>query len=330
MDKPNIKQRLYKGILLVGACLSIICIIGNFISKFPILLSLKWIALFIITVTAYLLSGSKKYTVHIMFGVFLFLVCIFLPFAFFDSGGSNNNAIGYIFLLLISITYLFTGWRRLFLVIALIIVFAVLHFIEYYYPELISAYSDWNQFLDRMIQIPLLLFTSFLILVRFAKEYENVNIKLETYANYDELTGLFNRRMFNKAMDEAIKTKNTPVYLVLFDLDNFKKLNDRYGHYIGDKALIKLSVLLKESIDFNKNIISRWGGDEFAIIYYGDKRELLNKLEDIKSSFNDYVSLYEKSVGISVSIISFSGFDNASKILIAADEQLYNEKLKKH
>jgi diguanylate cyclase (GGDEF)-like protein len=287
-------------------------------------------ALLIITVTAYIFTKKEKYTVHVMFGVYIFLVCFFLPFAFADSGGSKNNAIGYTFLLLIVITYLFIGWRRIFLIAALIIAFMIMHAIEYFCPELITNYSEWNQFLDRMIQIPLLLAVSFFIVVTFAKEYEKLNYKLEKYASFDELTGLYNRRMFNKAMADAVTSGNTQIYLVLFDVDNFKKLNDNYGHNVGDEALVKLSNLLKEKMDLNKHIVSRWGGDEFAIIYYGDELELRSILEEIDKSFKDFVSAYEKSTGISMSLVSFGDYNDVSDIIIAADRQLYNEKMKKH
>ena len=110
MNQYDIKMRLYRSILFVGALLSVICIIGNYLSSFPFWPNLKWIALFLTTVTSYLFS-KKNYIKAFMFGFFLSHMDLF-PFAFFDSGGSNNNAIGYAFLLLITVTYLFSGWKR--------------------------------------------------------------------------------------------------------------------------------------------------------------------------------------------------------------------------
>lgn len=329
MKQSDIQLRLYRAILIAGASFSVISIIGNAISAFPLWPSLKWIVLLCITLAAFLFSNNKRYTTHIMFGVFLFLVCIFLPFAFVDSGGSNNNAMGYTFLLLIAITYLFYGWRRITLVAALIAAFMVMHALEYYFPELMAVYTEWNQFVDRMIQIPLLLLASFLIILRFAKEYEKVNGKLDAFAKFDELTGLYNRRMFNKAMEEAAENSKVPIQLALLDLDNFKKVNDNCGHYVGDEVLIELSALLKKTFGMDRHLVSRWGGDEFAIIYYGEKNELIRKLEDVRKVFKDYVSIYEESTGISTSIVSFSDHDKVSQTLIAADVQLYKEKMKK-
>ena len=329
MNQSDIQMRLYRQVLIAGACLSVVSIIGNYISAFPLWPNVKWMVLLSISIVAYILSNNKKYIIHMMFCVFAFIICIFLPFAFIDSGGSNNNAMGYIFLILIAITYLFNTWRRLLLISTLIVVFIVLHVLEYYRPDVIAVYTGWNQFVDRMIQMPLLLLASFLIILRFAKEYERVNQKLDVFASFDELTGLYNRRIFDNAMEEAFKCNNKPVYLALLDLDNFKKVNDKCGHYVGDEVLKKLSYLLQKTIGLDKHIISRWGGDEFAIIYYGQKDQLTNKLELIRQSFSTFVSGYEETTGISTSIVCLCEYDKASDVLIAADHQLYNEKQKK-
>ena len=329
MNHSEIKYRLYRAILILGAVFALISIVGNWFSSFPFRTDIKWIALLLITVVALLFSNNKKYSHHIMFGVFVFLVFIFLPFAFADSGGSNNNATGYTFLLLISITYLFDGKRRVILIAALILAFMGMHALEYFRPDLIAVYPSWNQYLDRMIQIPLLLFASFFIILQFSKEYEAVNRKLQQYASLDELTGLYNRRMFNQAMEAAVKEPLEPIYLALLDLDNFKNENDTYGHGQGDLVLKELALLMREAFGSERHIVSRWGGDEFAVIYYGAKKDLIRKLDEIESGFLRYVSSYEEPTGISRSIVSFCDYDSVAQTLNAADEQLYSEKQNK-
>ncbi len=326
MNQYDIKMRLYRSILFVGALLSVICIIGNYLSSFPFWPNLKWIALFLTTSVSYWFSKNENYIKAFMFGFFFFLIWIFFPFAFLDSGGSNNNAIGYAFLLLITVTYLFSGWKRFFLVFSLIGIFMILHVVEFYFPQLITVYPAHTQFTDRMIQIPLLLFASFMIILKFAWEYEAVNIKLDDYAKFDELTGLYNRRMFNVEIEEALRNRKEEIFLVLLDLDNFKKVNDRCGHIIGDEVLKKLGDYLRKFLGQDRNIVSRWGGDEFAIIYFGNRITLMEKLTHLKKEFKDYVSFYEKTTGISASIIELALYENVSQILIAADQELYKEK----
>jgi len=74
MNQYDIKMRLYRSILFVGALLSVICIIGNYLSSFPFWPNLKWIALFLTTVTSYLFSKNKNYTKVFMFGFFFHLL----------------------------------------------------------------------------------------------------------------------------------------------------------------------------------------------------------------------------------------------------------------
>ncbi len=330
MDRSGIQVRFYRATAIAGAGLSVVCIIGNGLCAFPLRLSIKWVVLFLICTTALFLLKREKYRVHMMFSAFVFLIFLFLPFAFLDSGGSNNNAVGYVFLLLISATYLFSGRRRIFLVFGLVIVFMILHAAEYFHPNLVRVYSGWSQFVDRMIQIPILLLVSFFIILHFAKEYERVNAKLDEYANIDALTGLYNRRMFNKAIEEAALDRENPAYLVLIDVDNFKRANDTYGHSVGDKVLQKLADLLQESFGYGRNNVSRWGGDEFAVIYYGDKNELSQRLEGIKNSFQDFITPYNGAADISFSSASVRVDGTVGQVLTQADHSLYQDKQKKH
>ena len=325
MNQTNIHMRLYKSILLIGAGLSVISIIGNLISGFSLWINIKWIALFIIAALAFLFSNKEKNQNHRMFGVFVFLIYVFLPFAFFDSGGSENNTIGYTFLLLITVTYLFYGWKRVFLVSSLIAAFIILHILEYFIPEIVSNHSPQSQFIDRIIQIPLLIFVSFFVILQFAKEYELVNKKLKIMAEYDELTTLHNKRVFNKSVKETFVNKRD-AYLAFLDLNNFKKVNDSCGHFIGDCVLRGLADILKNSFDTNKHIVSRWGGDEFAIVFYGEKEELIEKLDYITEKFNNYVTEYESSAGVSTSVVYMGDYNSLSEILNIADKQLYKKK----
>ncbi|MCI1965174.1 MAG: GGDEF domain-containing protein [Oscillospiraceae bacterium] len=330
MKRSDIQVRLYKAILLSGMGLSMICILGNCLGTFPLQVNFKWFGLFCVCTAALFFSHHKTYRAHTMFAVFAFIIFLFLPFAFFNSGGSNNNAIGYTFLVLICIIYLFSGWQRYFFVFGLTAVFTGLHAVEYLHPDLIVKHTEWSQFIDRMIQIPLLLLASFFIILQFAKEYERVNDQLDQCANVDPLTGLYNRRMFNTAIERATAERHTTPYLVLIDVDNFKKANDIYGHSEGDKVLQKLSELLLQFLGFGRNIVSRWGGDEFAIIYYGDRKDLTRRLDEVKELFGAYVLLHNKEADISFSDSSVPAKGTADKILMQADRILYQEKKKKH
>lgn len=84
-------------------------------------------------------------------------------------------------------------------------------------------------------------------------------------ARTDYLTGLYNRRYFYEYLDE--RGRNESLALVVLDLDDFKDVNDRYGHAVGDEVLMKAGVLLREA--FPEGLAIRWGGDEFIVAVFG-------------------------------------------------------------
>jgi diguanylate cyclase (GGDEF)-like protein len=93
-------------------------------------------------------------------------------------------------------------------------------------------------------------------------------IELEKLSVTDQLTGLSNRRYFDDNFlieREKIKRYNNNLCLIMVDIDHFKKVNDEYGHQVGDSVLREFSSLLQENIRATDHL-SRWGGEEFIIL----------------------------------------------------------------
>ena len=329
LKQTDIRLRLYKTVLMAGIGFSIFSVIGNFIAQFPFELNYKWLFLFAISTIALHFADNEKISPHFMFVVFTSLIFIFLPLGFFASGGSQNNASGYAIVILITVNFIFTEQKRRFLVSALTLVFISLLIVEYNFPGMVSVHPKESQFIDRMIQVPLLIVISHSVLNLFAKEYERMNQKLIHFAHRDELTGLFNRRAFNRTMDALKISQNDNMHLVMIDLDNFKQINDLFGHHTGDAVLVKFSGLLKEAFDLETHMVSRWGGDEFAIIYSGELDHLMTKMQEVKKSFRTYVSKYNESTDISHSLVSLGHYNSGAESLVAADHLLYVEKNRK-
>ena len=92
--------------------------------------------------------------------------------------------------------------------------------------------------------------------------------ELAEQAVHDPLTGLYNRRFFDEALAQNIETArryNRELSLVLFDLDDFKKVNDKHGHQAGDEVLKTFAQLLMKTAR-KADMVCRIGGDEFAVI----------------------------------------------------------------
>lgn len=110
-------------------------------------------------------------------------------------------------------------------------------------------------------------------------------------ANYDELTGVYNRRAFNKRANK-IYYSNKSMFLMLMDADDFKIINDKYGHLEGDKALIQIAHILNRAINnTHKNYsLARYGGDEFVIVGNIQNKDevarLITKIEEEEKKYN--------------------------------------------
>ena len=115
----------------------------------------------------------------------------------------------------------------------------------------------------------ILLFILFYRLVGWVgRRIEHNEQKLEQLATVDQLTGLYNYRMYNSILKAEItraQRYGRPVSILMLDIDYFKRVNDNYGHVVGDRVLERLALLLKESVR-GENSVCRYGGEEFAII----------------------------------------------------------------
>ena len=151
--------------------------------------------------------------------------------------------------------------------------------------------------------------------------------KLLVDANTDHLTGLNNRRKLHDFMREAKSRKRTT--LLLADLDNFKEVNDRFGHDEGDRVLVAFSKLLQEL--FPAEGLFRLGGDEFAIILHDVESLSMSRqyAEQLLKAFNDRLGRQFSHTKVSVSIgVSMDNDDNCDfgELFKKADMALYESK----
>ncbi len=154
-------------------------------------------------------------------------------------------------------------------------------------------------------------------------------------ASRDELTGLFNRR-FLFAETEKLLAGGTAVTLVLFDLDDFKRVNDTFGHPVGDRVLRDVGLLFQRGTR-PEDLVGRYGGDEFIMVVTGSPFYLVetisDRLSDDISDLTWTIANDEFSVGVTVGIASSHFLPNATlgQLLEAADRDLYKNKfVKKH
>jgi diguanylate cyclase (GGDEF)-like protein len=157
----------------------------------------------------------------------------------------------------------------------------------------------------------------------YKRSIDQLNFK----ASHDELTGVYNRSGYESIVS-TIELENT--YMLLFDVDNFKSINDTFGHETGDKALIKLARVLKNNFRPD-DFICRIGGDEFVVFMLHsskDKKDLIaEKIEKINRELNDG-SDGLPSISISVGIVHGSESDELDELFEKTDIAMYQSKQK--
>ena len=156
--------------------------------------------------------------------------------------------------------------------------------------------------------------------------------KLHISATTDALTGLLNRTIMQYEIEKKLQDTNQSGTMILLDVDNFKNINDKLGHPIGDEVLIRFSNLLHELFRRN-DVIGRLGGDEFAVFIPGllSRAALEEKIKEVnKRAIFSYVSETGETVRTSASIgIVTSGQNDTYETLYKkADEALYTSKKK--
>lgn len=146
----------------------------------------------------------------------------------------------------------------------------------------------------------------------------------------DELTGLYNRRFINTILENEIKKSKRyggSFSLVIADMNHFKKINDMYGHLKGDETLKKVSEVIKQRIRAS-DIAGRFGGDEFAIIFFNTNKENVIKImEDINKKIKSLKLGIDFSISLSYGISCFpESADNSNSLIKMADKELYLNK----
>ena len=149
----------------------------------------------------------------------------------------------------------------------------------------------------------------------------------------DALTGLNNRGQFDKYLYNCFERadEDLPFALFILDIDQFKQINDQFGHTAGDAALIDAANILKRSLESSSAFLARYGGDEFAIVlYYNEKKQVKELLVRITQEADRH-----NNAGLTPYALVFSAgyvyydrrrYANYQDMITAADAQMYIQK----
>ncbi|MGS0497751.1 GGDEF domain-containing protein [Pseudoalteromonas sp. S1727] len=153
----------------------------------------------------------------------------------------------------------------------------------------------------------------------------------------DPLTELLNRQTFDKKVIEIlseedfsgkgeISTENQSWYLAIIDIDHFKRVNDNFGHVIGDEVILLVSRLLKDNFRF-KDYVFRYGGEEFAVLFQSyDKVAARQKLNCLRANIAEYPFPQVGNLTVSAGFLELSYVDMVASLVHKADLALYESK----
>jgi diguanylate cyclase (GGDEF)-like protein len=167
------------------------------------------------------------------------------------------------------------------------------------------------------------------------KELEETQDKLKDLASRDYLTELYNRRYFNEVSQgilEVAQREKKECSVVMIDIDNFKNINDTYGHSVGDRIIKELAHILIENTR-DSDIVSRFGGEEFALLFplttvdgaftIAEKLRTAIENKEITIDNNKHINF---TISIGIDRIDYSDKNTLDKALDRADKALYKAK----
>ncbi|MBN9231770.1 MAG: hypothetical protein BGO90_09045 [Legionella sp. 40-6] len=166
--------------------------------------------------------------------------------------------------------------------------------------------------------------------IRLDKEKDEALNEIKQLSITDSLTGLYNRRYFDQRLSEEInhaKKNNQSLNLMFIDVDDFKLINDRYGHPAGDLFLIELARIMKKVLQRDDDVSFRIGGDEFAAILTNiSLDEALLLCKNLKEHVHQTGIVVKTSISIGIVSVSPASMENVERVISEADKTLYQAK----
>lgn len=164
----------------------------------------------------------------------------------------------------------------------------------------------WKQSLIAAALIPAVISSGVAhVLLTMLAALKSAYAKVDHLANTDDLTGLLNRRRFTELAQLALSqdiSKSKPTSLILIDVDDFKGINDRFGHAAGDTVLQFLAAICRKNVREGDQI-ARWGGEEFVILFpSSSSHEALRIAERIRESVcNEKIQIAGQRIPLTIS-----------------------------
>jgi diguanylate cyclase (GGDEF)-like protein len=221
------------------------------------------------------------------------------------------------------ITWFAGKWAGLSISVFSIIMFGTIRYLEDAFPP--NPLSVYRQ---TLIELNVFFVVAYVLSIQII--LRNALKREKELARTDSLTGMLNARAFTGILDNEIRRAsryNYPISIVYIDLDNFKEVNDRYGHSVGNIVLQTVARVIQDSVR-QTDIVGRIGGDEFAILFPETKSEPANQIVlKIHLRLNSTMTEQKWPVTSSIGLVSYTQIPASSdSVLRDADQLMYKAK----
>ena len=297
-------------------------------NTFIIILTIRIAVLLIVLVSFLFMSRIKDYRYYAMLVTALEIV-VSLSFEaiyyFYESPDFLIQAMGVI-IILIGIFIAPNKWINM--QIAAITVSLVFIIVSFFFIKQI----DFSDFSAGIVYIIIVMSLSSISSYRtsYYKRAQYIDSrKLLKMLHTDFLTGIYNRTKFNDELTKWINYSiryETPLSMTIFDFDDFKLINDNYGHLVGDQVIIGTAGIVGNAIR-QTDIFARWGGDEFVLLLPNtDIQQAKELIERLRTLIASHTFVIEQSLSCSFGLVSLKADDTEDYILRRADKLLYEAK----
>ena len=262
---------------------------------------------------------------------------ILFPLMFFANAGLVGGMAFYFLVAPVCIAIVLHGKTRIIIFILNTLLNASLFCLYHKYPKLFIPMTPENAFFDQVASITIASFVLFFFAYTVSQQNHHDKAKIqrlsdlyERQANTDELTGLYNRRYFNGFPKLAILTLGDTemLHVAMFDIDDFKYVNDKFGHPFGDKILKRFSTVLLTISEEKGCTVCRYGGEEFLLLIpKKDKNEAIKIVEEILEFTRNNIRVTDdRCITVSAGLYTCKADMDFETLLQEVDKKLYTAK----
>jgi len=340
-----LEEQLFLILLIFVVLLSVFNVILNISIDFRFDANYKWVVMFVVALFGIHYTRKNHDTRGLKTIIFSIVIFYMLPNGWILTGGNSHSTIAYVFLIASISSLLLGGKLRIFFMLSQIIMVMMLLINDYINISNINPNgTEVLIYKDALLQVPLTLGAFYFILILFSNAYQREQEKLQNYSCLleennqklralsitDELTQTYNRRylyeIFNNLEIYQKDKEEENIRILLIDVDNFKKINDQFGHLYGDEVLKIVSQIMKSKVG-KLGKVGRYGGDEFLVIFIDLSLDACREvIEEIYYELESFKNLGNYPIRISGGISLVKKYNSVDGAILAADQLLYKAK----